>query len=79
MKYRSFRKVDIEGLIDDLCLDELAEIDCMLEEFWDKFQTKLKAAIDKFVPEKNVKMTTERQYAMVQPGTKTNEVKSKEP
>ena len=31
--------MNIEGLIDDLCLDELFEMDCMLEEFWDKLQT----------------------------------------
>ena len=28
-------------------------------------------------PWKNIKTTSERQYAMVQPGTKTNEVQSK--
>ena len=52
MKYRNVRKVNIEGLIDDLYLDELCEMDCMLEEDWDKFQTKLKASVDKFVSEK---------------------------
>ena len=52
MKYRNFRKVNIEGLI-DLCLDELCKIDCMPEEFWHKFQTKLKASVDKLSLEKH--------------------------
>ena len=62
VKYRNFRKINVEGLIDDLCLDELCEVDCMLEEFWDKFQTKLKASVDKFVPEKISKQPL-REYA----------------
>ena len=55
VKYRNFRKANIEGLIDELCLNELCEMDCMLEEFWNKFQTRLKACLDKFVPEKTSK------------------------
>ena len=55
MKYRNFRKANIEGLIDELCLSELYEMDCMLEEFWNKFQTRLKACLDKYVSEKTSK------------------------
>ena len=42
VKYRNFRKANIEGLIDELCLNELCEMECMLEEFWNKFQARLK-------------------------------------
>ena len=52
VKYRNFRKANIKGLIDELCLNELCEMDCRVEEFWNKFQTRLKACLDKFVLEK---------------------------
>ena len=55
VKYRNLRKANTEGIIDKLCLNELCEMDCMLEEFWNKFQTRLKACLDKFVPEKTSK------------------------
>ena len=61
-----------------MCLDELCEMDYIFEEFWDKFQTKLKASVDKLIL-KNVKTTTQIQYVMVHSGTKTNEVQSKAP